>query len=115
MTTATELRALALKLADVCRESHCHSIAWPIIVIACEHLTAIARIHEQNAAALSGGDEMTKIKLCNCGSGIERFMLKDGHGIFLTYACDKCKEEKLSHFRPDIMEKYKCDEPIDEE
>jgi hypothetical protein len=52
MTTSTELRALALKLADVCRESKSHSIAWPIINVACDHLTAIARIHEQNTAEL---------------------------------------------------------------
>jgi hypothetical protein len=42
-------------------------------------------------------------------------MLKDGYGIFLTYACSRCKKEKLSYFRPDIMNKYECDEPIDEE
>jgi hypothetical protein len=57
MSTSIELRALALKLADTCRESKSHSIAWPIIVIACEHLTAIARIHEQN------GEELREDKL----------------------------------------------------
>lgn len=51
MTTSTELRALAKKIEDACRESRCHSIAWPVVVIACEHITAIARIHELNAAA----------------------------------------------------------------
>ena len=48
MTTSTELRALALKIADVCRESHSHSIAWPIINVACDHLIAIACVHEYN-------------------------------------------------------------------
>jgi hypothetical protein len=55
------------------------------------------------------------IKKCECGSGLERCTLNDGYGIFLTYACDKCMTEKLSHYREDIMEKYECDEPIDEE
>lgn len=52
---------------------------------------------------------------CNCKSGNFRYPLKDGYGIFLTYACDSCKDEKLSHFRPDIMEQYDAYEPIDEE
>jgi hypothetical protein len=44
---ATELRALVRRIEDCCRESRSHSVAWPIIRIACEHLTAIAHIHEQ--------------------------------------------------------------------
>lgn len=38
----------------------------------------------------------------------------DGHGIFLTYVCPRCKTEKLSGFRADIFEAYDCDEPIDD-
>ena len=52
---------------------------------------------------------------CNCGSGECKFPLHDGHGIFLTYACDVCEKDKLSRFRPDIMERYECDEPIEED
>ena len=55
------------------------------------------------------------IKKCNCGSDHDRYPVKDGYGIFLTYACSRCEKEKLSEFRPDIMKKYECDEPIDEE
>jgi len=53
--------------------------------------------------------------LCSCGSGEHKYPLLDGHGIFLTYGCEQCEEEKLSHYRPDIMEDYDCDEPIDED
>lgn len=52
---------------------------------------------------------------CTCGSGEYRYPLYDGHGIFLTYACDQCEEEKLKEFRPDIMESYQADEPIEED
>jgi hypothetical protein len=48
MKTSTELRLLARGIENLCRESHCHSIAWPVIRIACDHLTAIAKIHELN-------------------------------------------------------------------
>lgn len=52
--------------------------------------------------------------LCSCGSGEPKYPLKDGHGIFLTYACDECRQEKLSGFRSDIMDRYECDEPIED-
>lgn len=50
---------------------------------------------------------------CECGSGLYPSALLDGHGIFLTFACERCRKEKLSHFRPDIMSRYGCDEPIE--
>ena len=40
------------------------------------------------------------MKLCHCGSGEPRRELKDARGIFCTFVCDKCEEEKRSHFRP---------------
>lgn len=52
---------------------------------------------------------------CYCGSGLVRYPLVDGHGIFLCYACEKCEVEKLSRYRPDIMEAYEADEPLEEE
>lgn len=58
---------------------------------------------------------MARLQQCPCGSGEFPEALHDGHGIFMTYACDKCKAEKVSHFRPDIFEAYECDEPIDED
>lgn len=55
------------------------------------------------------------IKECSCGSGLERFERKDGYGIFLCFVCDKCEEEKMSHYRDDIMERYDTDEQIEED
>lgn len=53
------------------------------------------------------------MRLCPCGSGENRRELKDGCGIFLTFACDKCERAKLREFRPDIMTQYDADEPIE--
>lgn len=52
---------------------------------------------------------------CTCGSGEDKFSLHDGHGIFLAYACSACQRKKLAGFRPDIMDHYECDEPIEAE
>jgi hypothetical protein len=57
----------------------------------------------------------TYLEACPCGSGKEAEALFDGYGIFLTYACDKCEKKKLAGYRPDIMEAYECDEPIEAE
>lgn len=54
-------------------------------------------------------------KPCPCGSGELREAQYDGHGIFLTYTCPKCEDEKMGKYRPDIHERYECDEPIDED
>jgi hypothetical protein len=56
-------------------------------------------------------------KLCDCGSGEIRDAEYDARGIFLVYACDQCREQKLSRFRPDVLtdSQYWTDEPIDEE
>lgn len=56
---------------------------------------------------------MRQPRECRCGSGEIETALHDGHGIFLTYACSKCKKKKLAGFRPDIMTRYQCDEPIE--
>lgn len=55
----------------------------------------------------------SKIRKCDCESGLDRYALKDGYGIFLCYACQKCEEKRLSRYRPDIMSEYECDEPIE--
>jgi hypothetical protein len=52
---------------------------------------------------------------CSCGSGEYKYPLRDGYGIFLTYACEKCEEEKMSGYRSDINEQYECNEPIEPE
>jgi len=55
--------------------------------------------------------------LCHCGSGEEREAEYDARGIFLTYVCRKCRKEKLSGFRNDVLEdpNYECDEDIEPE
>ncbi len=52
---------------------------------------------------------------CPCGSEEPCWPERDGYGIFLTYVCDKCRKEKLSHFREDIFERYVTEEPIEED
>ena len=58
---------------------------------------------------------MPRPQKCPCGSGQFPEALHDCHNIFMCYACDHCKPEKLARFRPDIFEQYECDEPIDED
>jgi hypothetical protein len=54
---------------------------------------------------------------CNCGSGEPCRPLCDARGIFVSYVCDKCEEEKKKGFRPEIFtdSNYYTDEPIDED
>src|SRR4029077_8445482 len=52
---------------------------------------------------------------CNCGSGEIHEPQFDGHGIFLKYTCSKCEKEAMAGYRPDIHERYECDEPIEAE
>lgn len=58
---------------------------------------------------------MARLQQCPCGSGEFPEAVHDGHGIFLCYACYKCKARKMQGYRPDIMERYEADEPIDPE
>jgi hypothetical protein len=58
---------------------------------------------------------MTQPRECSCGSKEWPEAIYDGHGIFLCYACDKCRAKKLKDYRPDIFESYECDEPIEAE
>lgn len=46
------------------------------------------------------------MRTCPCGSGLPRQERKDGYGIFLTFACDRCEARKLKGFRPDIFTRY---------
>lgn len=55
------------------------------------------------------------VRPCPCGSGLPSRWVKDGHGIPLTRTCQACHDRKMKEFRPDIMEKYEADEPIDPE
>lgn len=57
------------------------------------------------------------LKQCPCGSGLEAELEYDARGIELGYMCDKCRKEKMSHFRPDVLTdpNYWVDEPIEPE
>ena len=55
-------------------------------------------------------------RLCDCGSGLPSKWELDGQGIPLVRACPKCKKEKLSRYRPEILRPYTqadVDEPIE--
>ncbi len=54
---------------------------------------------------------------CTCGSGLTCRAAHDARMIFLCYVCDKCEEERLGHFRPDVLTdpNYWHDEPIEED
>lgn len=43
------------------------------------------------------------------------YWLYDGHGYALCRACPQCEREKLSKYRPDIMDNYVPDEPLEED
>ncbi len=58
------------------------------------------------------------IKLCECGSGLPSHWEYDAQGIPLCRVCPECIEEKLSHYRPEILNGYTqadVDEPIEED
>lgn len=54
---------------------------------------------------------------CSCGSGLIRYDLTDARGIFCGYVCEKCEQEKMSGYRPEIFtdSSYEADELIEEE
>jgi len=56
------------------------------------------------------------MRLCSCGSGLESEWQFDARGIELCRTCDKCHDEKLAGFRPDVLTdpNYWADEAIEE-
>lgn len=44
------------------------------------------------------------MKTCPCGSGEPRRELIDAAGIFCTFVCDKCEQEKRKRFNRRIFE-----------
>jgi hypothetical protein len=56
-------------------------------------------------------------RLCPCGSGKQSWWEHDARGIPLCRVCDKCRKEKLSRYRPDVLTdpSYWTDEPVEEE
>ena len=59
----------------------------------------------------------TYLEQCPCGSEQEANAEFDARGIFLCYACSKCRKEKLSRYRADVLTdaSYWCDEAIEPE
>jgi hypothetical protein len=60
---------------------------------------------------------MTRLQQCPCGSGEFPNAEVDARGIFLCYACDRCRADKLRRYRPDVLTDpdYWHDEPIEPE
>jgi len=56
-------------------------------------------------------------KECYCGSGEPRYELVDARGIFVSFVCSKCEDEKRKGYRPEIFgdTNYEADEPIESE
>jgi hypothetical protein len=54
---------------------------------------------------------------CGCGSGLQPRMEYDARGIELGNMCNKCKKDRLSKYRPEVLNnpQYEADEPIDQE
>jgi hypothetical protein len=49
---------------------------------------------------------MSDIRPCPCGSGLDSWWETDGQGIPLCRVCERCKEEKLARYRPEILRPY---------
>lgn len=43
---------------------------------------------------------------CSCDSGEMSWWEFDAQGIPLTRVCDKCRDEKLSKYRPEVLTGY---------
>ena len=54
---------------------------------------------------------------CPCGSGLTSRWANDARGIPLARVCPKCREQKLSGYRPEVLtdSNYEADEPIEED
>lgn len=54
---------------------------------------------------------------CPCGSGLPSMWQHDARGIPLARTCDKCHEQKMATYRPEVLTDpgYWHDEPIDPE
>lgn len=57
------------------------------------------------------------MNLCRCGSGLEGRPLYDARMIYCGRVCNRCEEEKMSEFRPEIFTDpgYYADEDIEPE
>ncbi|KRQ01299.1 hypothetical protein AOQ73_18270 [Bradyrhizobium pachyrhizi] len=55
------------------------------------------------------------LRPCPCGSGLASRWVNDARGIPLARVCPQCEDEKLSHYRPEVLtnSNYDADEDID--
>jgi hypothetical protein len=53
--------------------------------------------------------------MCPCGSGLDRWELRDARGIFCCFVCAECEHRKRSAFRPKVFTdpNYAVDEDVD--
>ena len=68
------------------------------------------------AKRLYRAEMRARVESCPCGSGEESWWVSDAQNIPLCKVCIKCKAEKLSHYRPEILTGYTqadVDEPIE--
>jgi len=58
-----------------------------------------------------------EIRPCPCGSGKDSHWESDARGIPLCRVCEDCREEKLSHYRKEVLTNpnYEAIEPIEPE
>jgi hypothetical protein len=54
---------------------------------------------------------------CPCGSGLPSSWVNDARGIPVARVCDRCENEKLARYRPEIFTNpsYHADEQIEED
>jgi len=50
-----------------------------------------------------------KIEKCECGSNLERYELKDAHGIFLRYVCNICESKIREGYNAWVFDGYDQD------
>jgi len=55
------------------------------------------------------------VRTCLCGSGEIAYWVHDARNIPLVKVCDQCRDEKLSHYRPEVLSdpNYECDEDVE--
>lgn len=54
---------------------------------------------------------------CPCGSGLASRWANDARNIPLARVCPKCRDERLSSYRPEVLtdSNYAANEPIEED
>ena len=60
---------------------------------------------------------MSDARPCPCGSGLNSHWAYDAKGIELCRTCEKCHDEKMRAYRPEVLydPNYETDEDIDDD